>query len=129
VRAACALITALLVTASALLWWRPSLWIGIFTQDPGIHEVGALYFRIVGPSYPFVGVSMILAFAFQGLGRATPPLVVMSIRVPLVLGVATLCIGWLGLHEEAVFATIAAGNVLSSLVLGTLFVRELRRRR
>ncbi|MEW6269628.1 MAG: MATE family efflux transporter [Thermodesulfobacteriota bacterium] len=128
VRAACALITGVLLVASAVLWWRPSLWIGIFTDDPGIHEVGALYFRIVGPSYPFVGLSMVLAFAFQGLGRATPPLVVMAVRVPIVLAVASLCVGALDLHEAAVFATIAAGNVLASTVLAALFVRELRRR-
>src|SRR5690606_3268784 len=83
---ACALISVLMLVASAVLWWRPSLWMGIFTDDPGIHAVGALYFRIVGPSYPFVGLSMVLAFAFQGLGRATPPLVVMAVRVPIVLG-------------------------------------------
>jgi putative MATE family efflux protein len=129
VRAACALIVGLLVVASAVLWWRPSLWVGIFSDDPGIQEVGSLYFRVVGPSYPFVGMSMVLAFAFQGLGRATPPLVVMAVRVPLVLAVAALCIGPLGLHEEAVFATVATGNVAASAVLGVLFARELRRRR
>src|SRR5690606_30683239 len=41
---ACALISVLMLVASAVLWWRPSLWMGIFTDDPGIHAVGALYF-------------------------------------------------------------------------------------
>lgn len=127
VRAAAALIVALLAVAAAVLCWRPSLWLGIFTQDPGIHAVGTTYFRIVGPSYPFVGLSMVLAFAFQGLGRATPPLVVMAVRVPIVLVAALLCVR-AGLGEAAVFTTIAAGNVVASAVLATLFVRELRRR-
>lgn len=128
VRAACSLLVGLLAVAGGLVWWRPSLWLGIFTSDPGILEVGATYFRVIGPSYPFVGLSMVLAFAFQGLGRATPPLVVMAVRVPLVLAVALWCVRS-GLGEAAVFATIACGNVLASLVLATLFARELRRRR
>ena len=127
VRAACSLIVGLLVVAGALLWWRPSLWLGIFTTDPGILEVGAKYFRVIGPSYPFVGLSMVLGFAFQGLGRPTPPLVVMVIRVPLVLAVALWCVH-AGLGEQVVRATIAAGNVLATVVLGLLLMRELRRR-
>jgi Na+-driven multidrug efflux pump len=127
VRAACLLIVGLLAAAGGLLWWRPSLWMGIFTDDPGILAVGATYFRVVGPSYPFVGLSMVLAFAFQGLGRATPPLIVMAVRMPLVLVLAFWCVR-AGLGEGAVFATIAAGNVLSSVVMAALFVRELRRR-
>jgi len=127
VRAACLLIVSLLAAAGALLWWRPQLWIDIFTSDPGIQAVGATYFRIVGPSYPFVGLSMVLAFAFQGLGRATPPLVVMAVRVPVVLVVALWCVR-AGLGEAGVFATIAAGNVVASAVMAALFLRELRRR-
>jgi putative MATE family efflux protein len=127
VRAACLLILGLLAAAGGLLWWRPALWMGIFTHDQGILDVGATYFRVIGPSYPFVGLSMVLAFAFQGLGRATPPLLVMVVRMPLVLLLSLWCVR-AGFGEAAVFATIAGGNVLSSLLLATLFVRELRRR-
>lgn len=127
VRAACSLIVGLLIAAGALLWWRPSLWLGIFTTDPGILAVGTTYFRVIGPSYPFVGLSMVLGFAFQGLGRATPPLVVMLVRVPVVLAVALWCVH-AGLGEAGVFATIATGNVVATSVLALLLVRELRRR-
>jgi Na+-driven multidrug efflux pump len=126
VRVACGFIFATLAVAAAVLWWRPSLWIGIFSDDPGIHEVGAVYFRFIGPSYPFVGVSMVLAFAFQGLGRATPPLLVMAVRMPVVLFVAIACVRWLGLAEAAVFATIAVGNVASTMILAMLFLRMQR---
>jgi hypothetical protein len=59
--------------------------------DPDVHTVGASYFRIVGPTYPFVAVSMVLAFAFQGLGRAIVPLVWMVFRVVAVLIVSIVC--------------------------------------
>src|SRR6058998_4180760 len=71
---ASAIAAVLLAVPGLLLCWRPALWFGLFTDDPGIQAVGAQYFRIIGPSYPFLGISMVIAFAFQGLGRATIPL-------------------------------------------------------
>jgi putative MATE family efflux protein len=121
-----AMMVGLLCVPSLLLWWRPSLWLGIFTTDPGIHVVGSQYFRIIGPSYPFIGVSMVIAFALQGLGRATAPLVWMIVRVAGVLVVALFCTQWLGMGDRAVFATIAGGNVLSAAVMLWLFSRALR---
>ncbi len=112
-----------------LLCWRPALWLGLFTDDPGIHAVGAQYFRIIGPSYPFLGVTMVLAFAFQGLGRATIPLAWMTVRVAGVLVAAVVCTHVLGLGERAVFTTIAAGNVASAVGLGVLFLATERRLR
>jgi Na+-driven multidrug efflux pump len=128
VRAA-AITVVLFAIPGLLLWWRPALWLGLFTDDPGIHQVGAQYFRIVGPSYPFVGISMVIAFAFQGLGRATIPLAWMIIRMVGVLAVAIVCTQWLGLGERAVFTSIAVANVLSAGVMITLFVLTERRLR
>lgn len=76
---------------------------------------------------------MVIAFAFQGLGRATAPLVWMIVRVVGVVGVALLCTQWFGLGDRAVFFTVAAGNVVSAAVMVTLFLRversmRLRRR-
>lgn len=118
-----AIIVGLLTVAGALMFWRPSLWLGIFTNDPGIQAVGAAYFRIIGPSYPFMGVAMVIAFAFQGLGRATAPLMWMIVRVVAVLTAALVCTQWLGMGDRAVFVSVAAGNVLSAAVMLILFIR------
>jgi Na+-driven multidrug efflux pump len=125
VRAA-AMITTLLAIPGALLCWHPEWWLNIFTRDAGIHAVGEQYFRIIGPTYPFVGVSMVIAFAFQGLGRATAPLLLMAIRVAGVLAVSLLCTQWFGLADRAVFITIAAANILSAAIMVTLFLRVQR---
>lgn len=117
--------TAILAIAGGVLCWRPSLWLGIFTDDPGIHAVGTTYFRIIGPSYAFLGVSMVIAFAFQALGRATVPLVWMALRVAGVLIAAIVCVR-LGLGERAVFTTIAVGNVVSAVGMLWLFLRTER---
>jgi Na+-driven multidrug efflux pump len=121
-----AVVVALLAIPGLLLCWRPTLWLGLFTDDAGVLAVGTQYFRIIGPSYPFMGVSMVAAFALQGLGRATAPLVWMIVRVVGVLTVALVCTQWLGLADRAVFLTVATGNVVSTAVMLTLFWRAER---
>jgi Na+-driven multidrug efflux pump len=126
---AAAIAVVLLGAPGLVLWWRPALWLGLFTDDAAIHAVGAEYFRIIGPSYPFVGVSMVVAFAFQGLGRATIPLAWMIVRVVGTLAVALVCTRGFGLGEGAVFATIATGNVVSTVAMVALFLLTERRLR
>jgi putative MATE family efflux protein len=124
-----AITAVLLAVPGFLLCWRPALWLGLFTDDAGIHAVGTQFFRIIGPTYPFVGVSMVVAFAFQGLGRAAIPLALMAVRVVLVLTAAIVVTRAFGLGESAVFAAIATANVASAAALTWLFVRTERRLR
>lgn len=121
-----AVMVGLLAIPGLLLCWRPIIWMGLFTDDPGILEAGSQYLRIIGPSYPFVGISMVVAFALQGLGRVTAPLVWAVIRVTGVLAVSLLCTQWLGMADRAVFTTIAVANVLSAGVMVLLFIRVRR---
>ncbi|MFN8543264.1 MAG: MATE family efflux transporter [Candidatus Binatia bacterium] len=120
---AAAIAFLLLGVPGVVLWARPALWVDLFTTDPAIRDVSTSYFRIIGPSYPFLGVSMTLAFAFQGLGRAGAALVWMAVRTVGVLGVALLCTQLLGLADRAVFTTVAIANVVSAFALGALFLR------
>lgn len=124
VRAAGVFTVAILGAGGVALAIWPRLWLGLFTHDAAVLEAGAAYFAVVGPSYPFLGVSMVLAFAFQGLGRATAPMVLMAVRVALVLTGAIVVTRGLGMGAGAVFVVIAAGNVLSSLMLLALWQRR-----
>jgi Na+-driven multidrug efflux pump len=72
---------------------------------------------------------MVLSFAFQGLGRATLPLGWLVVRVIGVLAASIVCVRWLGLDAHAVFTAIAIGNVLSAVVMITLFRSTERRLR
>ena len=118
-----AIAVALLAVPGIVVFVRPSLWMGTFTDDAGIRAIGAQYFRIVGPTYPLLGASMIVSFAFQGLGRATLPLLVMVVRVAAVLAAAIVCTSVFGLGERAVFTCIAAGNVAGAVVLLAFLAR------
>jgi Na+-driven multidrug efflux pump len=126
VRQSALLAAGLVAVPAALVTWRPELWIGLFSSAADVLRVGSTYFRLVGPSYLFIVVSMVVATAFQGLGRAVVPLTVMIVRVIVVVGVAiTLTRVW-GAGDDAVFAVIAAGNIASCLALILLFRPLLR---
>src|SRR5262245_36894686 len=126
---AAALAVVVLGIPGLLVCWRPELWLRLFTDDAGILAVGTRYFRIVGPTYPLIGINMVVAFAFQGLGRATVPLGLSIVRVVGVLVAAVICTQRFGLREAAVFTTIAAGNLASTAGMVALFASLVRRLR
>lgn len=122
VRASALVAVALVALPTLLVIIRPSLWIGIFTDAPAIHAVGGAYFHIVGPTYVFMVVSMVVASSFQAQARAVVPLAVMVGRVVLVLGAAIAVVRVLAPADPLpIFAVIAAANVLSCLILCALF--------
>lgn len=104
---------------------RPAIWIGLFTDAPPIHAIGTDYFHIIGPTYVFIVVSMVVASAFQALARAVVPLVVMIARVALVLAAALLAVHTFDATVQTIFAIIATANVASCLVLVLLLRRAL----
>ena len=110
-----------LPTLLVVVW--PSLWIGIFTDAAPIHAIGSDYFRIIGPTYLFMVVSMVVASAFQAQARAVVPLAVMVARVILVVGGALVAVRGFAAGPATVFAVIAAGNLGGCLVITTLFRR------
>lgn len=123
-----AVAVAVVAIPTGLVVWRPEVWIHLFTEAPDITAIGARYFHLVGPTYLFMVVSMIVASALQALARAVVPLAVMVVRVVVVVGGALGAVHGLGAGADTVFALIAAGNVVSCLVLITLFRRALRAR-
>ena len=111
-----AVVFALLTAMAAVLYFRPDVWLRLFTDDPEILAAGRTYLRTLAPSYPFLGAGMVFAFAFQGLRRAVLPLVVMTIRVSVVVGAALFAASG-GAPVRTVFAIMAAGNLLSCALL------------
>ena len=112
-------VMSMLAAVAALLLWKPTLWLGLFTHEPAITATGATYLRLLAPSYPFLGMSMACSFTFQGLGRALFPLVLVAVRTAIVVA-AALVLAALGAPVWSVFAAMAVGNVASSVIL---FVR------
>jgi putative MATE family efflux protein len=118
------LMMAVLAPPAALLWLWPGLWLGLFTEDPAVHAAGSLYFRVLAITYPLMGMSMTLAFAFQGVGRALVPLMIGIARViAIVVGASLLMLGF-DAGMRGVLFLVAATSVASSAVLASIFFRS-----
>ncbi len=51
---------------AAAIW--PEQWLKLFSAEPDMIEASSAYLRIVGPTYGFFGLGMLLYFASQGRG-------------------------------------------------------------
>jgi putative MATE family efflux protein len=98
-------------------------WISeLFTTAPEVIIASRGYFRAVGLVYGFMAASVILFSAYQGWGKATPPLLVGLLRVSvLLLG------GWYLFRQDSprlewLYALIAGTTALGAVVLGSAFV-------
>jgi len=97
----------------------PDLWIGLYTEDPGVLGAGRTYLRIVGPAYVFFGFGMALYFASQGAGRMRWLLRAGVLRLVVATGGGWLAAAAFGL--EGLFAAVAAGLLLfGSIVAGSI---------
>jgi putative MATE family efflux protein len=94
----------------------------LFTAAPNVILASTGYFRAVGLVYGFMAASVILFSAYQGWGKALPPLVVSLFRVSLML-----CGGWLLMQQaeprlDLIYALIAGATALGAMILGGSFV-------
>jgi putative MATE family efflux protein len=87
----------------------PRLWMGLFTSDDDIIQIGALYLQIVGPIYGFYGLGMALYFATQGFGSVIRTVTANAVRLLASTGCALVAIYWLDLGAIGFFLGIAAG--------------------
>jgi len=102
---------AVCLVIGAIAALAPALWIGLFSNDPAVHEAGALYLRVVAPFYPLFGAGMALYFAAQGAGRIGLPILAGTARL-VVVAVGGLLVVWSGAPLAWLFAVIAGGMTL-----------------
>jgi Na+-driven multidrug efflux pump len=89
----------------------PMLWIGFFSGDPDVRQVGATYSQIVGPTYGFFGVGLALYFASQGTGRVHWALMAAFARLAIAAG-GGITAFWLGGDLTTIFLAVAIGFVV-----------------
>jgi Na+-driven multidrug efflux pump len=87
----------------------PGLWMGLFTNDGTIIDVGASYLRIVGPIYGLYGFGMALYFATQGLGRPLVTVASNGLRLAISAGAALLAEYFFKADSIGMFFAIAVG--------------------
>ena len=100
----------------------PRAWIGLFTTDPAVLDVGTTYLRVVGPAYGFFGLGLALYFASQGAGRLAWPLAAGAIRLSIAAIGGWIAIRWLGGGLPGLFGAMA----LALLVFGSTTAAAVR---
>ena len=93
----------------------PHAWLGLFGKDPAMLEAGAHYLRIVGPTYGFFGLGIVLYFASQGAGKLLWPVIGNIVR----LAVALLG-GWLAIRVWNSLTGVFAAQAVALVLYGCL---------
>jgi Na+-driven multidrug efflux pump len=95
---------------------KPSLWISLFTSDPGVTAAASSYFALAGPAFGFFGLGTCLYFSSQGAAKVVGPVLAGTGRL-LVVAIGGLAL--VSIHAPAwtLYALVGAGMLV--LGLGT----------
>jgi putative MATE family efflux protein len=93
----------------------PYTWLRLFDTDPAMLEAGAHYLRIVGPTYGFFGLGIVLYFASQGAGKLLWPVIGNIVRLAI-----ALTGGWLAIQFWQSLTGVFAAQALALVVYGCL---------
>jgi putative MATE family efflux protein len=81
-------------------------WMGLFTADPAIQQVGALYLWCQALVFPLTGAGLACYFACLGIGQVGGPFVLALVRLVLIVGGSWLALA-LGGSATVAFPAIA----------------------
>jgi putative MATE family efflux protein len=100
---------------------KPTLWISLFTSDPGVTAAASSYFAWAGPAFGFFGTGVCLYFASQGAAKVGGPVLAGTIRL-LMVGLGGWWLAALDAPAWTLFALVGAAMV----VFGTATVLSVR---
>jgi putative MATE family efflux protein len=103
---------------------KPTLWISLFTGDPGVTAAASSYFAWAGPAFGFFGTGVCLYFASQGAAKVGGPVMAGTIRL-LLVGLGGWWLASSGAPAWTLFALVGAAMVVFGLST-VLFVRFTR---
>ena len=93
---------------------EPSLWVSLFTADPGVMAAANSYFAWAGPAFGFFGMGTCLYFASQGAAKVIGPVLASTVRL-LTVGIG----GWWLASSDApawtLFALVGAAMIVFGL--------------
>jgi len=75
------LISILMAALTLLAWWKPETFIGVFTHEQPVVEVGATFLRLISLNFLAQGVIFTCSSMFQGLGNTKPALISSATRL------------------------------------------------
>ena len=101
-------------------------WMGLFTADPAIRDMGALYLLCQAAVFPFTGAGLACYFACLGIGFVSGPFLLAALRLVLIVGGCWLALAMSG---SAVIAFIAIAVGIAFFGASLLVVMRARFKR
>ena len=96
---------------------NPGLWVGMFSEEPEVLRIGALYLQTVGPVYWCFGLGLGLVFACQGYGRAYAAMLANGVRLLANAVGAMAAAYWFGFGLVGFCVAVALGFALYAALL------------
>jgi putative MATE family efflux protein len=93
---------------------KPSLWVSLFTSDPGVSAAAYSYFAWAGPAFGFFGLGICLYFASQGAAKVVGPVLASTVRL-LMVGIGGWWLASWGAPAWTLFALVGAAMVVFGL--------------
>jgi len=117
--------TVISVGITVLLALFPRFWLGIFSNDQELVNLGVRVMPIVVIAFPTVGFQVVAAAMYQALGHAVPALILALLRqvillVPLFL-ILPRFMGLLG-----VWVSFPIADAAAAVVTGLMLIRGMR---
>ena len=109
----------------------PYGWLGLFSDEPAVLDLGALYLRTVAPFYGAIGVGMTLYFASQGAKRVLWPVLSSTTRMTVAAFIGWLAVARFGASLATLFQIVAVaallfGSITSVAILAGAWGRRAR---
>ena len=108
--------SAFTVLAWLLVFFCPSLWFGIFTDDPAMTEAGIDMLRIYFFGFAFMALQFSGQSAFQALGDARHAIFFSLLRKVVIVVTLTLLLPTMGFGVRGVFLAEPISNVVGGTV-------------
>jgi len=93
---------------------KPSLWVSLFTNDPGVTAAASSYFAWAGPAFGFFGLGVCLYFSSQGAAKVWGPVLAGTGRL-VIVGIGGLWLASIGAPAWTLFALVGAAMVVFGL--------------
>jgi Na+-driven multidrug efflux pump len=93
---------------------KPSLWVSLFTSDPGVSAAAYSYFAWAGPAFGFFGLGVCLYFSSQGAAKVVGPVLASTLRL-LMVAVGGWWLASSGAPAWTLFALVGAAMVVFGL--------------
>ena len=102
---------------------QPGIWLDLFSDDPEVARIGAMYLRIVGPVYVCFGLGLGLFFVSQGFGRGFTAMIANAVRLIVSVGAGLAAVYWFDLGTTGLFTAIACGFCIYAALTALAVVR------